>query len=67
MESMALAEAIYRSRSRRLLRVLSASAVLLLAGALWVAVGGEPAPTAEVVPLQECGLVTPTATPTVPT
>ncbi len=60
MESMALAEAIYRSRSRRLLRVLSASAVLLLAGAVWVAVEIERTPTAEVLPTQDCGLEAPT-------
>jgi hypothetical protein len=58
MESMVLAEAIYRSRSQRLLRVLSASAVLLLAGAVWVAVDGEQTPTAEVLPLQDCELET---------
>lgn len=59
MESMALAEAIYRSRSRRLLRVLSVSATLLLAVAVWVAVSGESHPSAEAPPVQDCDLAPP--------
>jgi hypothetical protein len=41
---MALADAVFQSRSRRLLRVLGLCTALLLVAAVCVAVWGKPAP-----------------------
>jgi len=56
MESMALADAVYQSHSRRLLRVLTLCATLLLAAAIWVALSGTSAPTSRAIPLDDCAL-----------